>query len=215
VIAAFNWAATGKVIAENSLAKIEKPGAASRGAESLLGTNATEIEATHARILAVFPPHWKPFLQALKDTGARPSELCAATAADFDEKLGAFVFRKEMSRRSDRFATRPQAPRPGDRTHRSDAGDGEGVGRTVPYRSAVPAQEWEGFARVNVVDRFIKFRRRLKLLGLTAYSYRHTWATELLQGRDGRRYSRRAHGKQCRRDPSTLLAPARGPAGAP
>ena len=39
----------------------------------------------------------------------------------------------------------------------------------------------EPFGRVNVVDRFIKLRKRLKVNGLTAYSYRHTWATELLK----------------------------------
>src|SRR5205085_4074992 len=91
-------------IPKNPLAGIEKPAPTSRGAEALLGTNAQEIEAAHQRIMTTVRAHWRPFIQALKDTGARPGELAAATAADFDEALGAFVFRKEMSRRSDRFA---------------------------------------------------------------------------------------------------------------
>ncbi len=37
------------------------------------------------------------------------------------------------------------------------------------------------FEQVNVVDRFIKLLRRLKVKGLTAYNYRHTWATEMLK----------------------------------
>src|SRR5262249_51435272 len=81
VLAALNWAVKSRMIPNNPLDGIEKPGAASRGAEALLGTNAEEIEATHQRILAGCRPHWRPFIQALKDTGARPSELGAATAA--------------------------------------------------------------------------------------------------------------------------------------
>jgi integrase len=37
------------------------------------------------------------------------------------------------------------------------------------------------FDKVNFVDRFMKLRKRLRMPGLTAYSYRHTWATEMLK----------------------------------
>lgn len=182
VVAAFNWAVVGKMVLANPLDRIAKPGAVSRGADALLGTNAEEIEATHARILAVARPHWHPFLQALKDTGARPGELCAATAADFDPKIGAFVFRKEMSRRNDRFAHKNAKHK--DRVIMLTGKTLETVKELVglyPDGKLFRRKNGKPFDRVNVVDRFIKFRKRLKMPGLTAYSYRHTWATELLK----------------------------------
>jgi len=67
--AAFQLAATGKVIAENSLAKIEKPGAASRVAESLLGTNATEIEAITRPDTRRLPPPLEAVLAGAEGHG--------------------------------------------------------------------------------------------------------------------------------------------------
>ncbi len=182
VIAAFNWAVTGKMIDENPLDKISKPSAVSRGADALLGTNTAEIEAMHARIMGVSRPHWRPFIQALKDTGARPGELCAATATDFDEKLGAFVFRKEMSRRSGDFAHKNAKHK--DRVIMLTGQTLATVKELVtlfPTGKVFRRKNGKPFGRVNVVDRFIKLRRRLKVKGLTAYSYRHTWATELIK----------------------------------
>ncbi|HYH63312.1 MAG TPA: tyrosine-type recombinase/integrase [Urbifossiella sp.] len=182
VLAAFNWAVTGKMLPENPLAGIEKPGSVSRGAEALLGTNAAEIEAAHARILSVSRAHWHPFIQALKETGARPGELGAATAADFDEKIGGFVFRKEMSRRSDRFAHKNAKHR--DRVIMLTGKTLATVKELVALHPTGPLfrrVNGKGFGKVTVVDRFIKLRKRLNMPGLTAYSYRHTWATEMLK----------------------------------
>jgi integrase len=170
------------MIPKNPLAGIEKPAPISRGAEALLGTNAQEIEAAHQRIIAACRPHWRPFIQALKDTGARPGELAAATAADFDEKFGAFVFRKEMTRRSDRFA------------HKTSRHKDRVIYLVEPTLSVVKElvkrhptghlfrrRNGKAFDKVTIVDRFMKLRRQLKMTGFTAYSYRHTWATEMLK----------------------------------
>jgi integrase len=102
--AAFNWAARSGLILKNPRTGIEKPGAASRGAESLVGSNAQEIEENHRGALAAAPPSYRPFIQALKDTGASPGEIAAATAADFRPEMGAFVFHKESTRRREQFA---------------------------------------------------------------------------------------------------------------
>jgi len=37
------------------------------------------------------------------------------------------------------------------------------------------------FGKTVIIDRFGKLRKRLGMPGLTAYSYRHTWATEMLK----------------------------------
>lgn len=182
VTAAFNWGVTAGMIAKNPLASIEKPAATSRGAEALLGTNAEEIEATHALILATVRAHWRPFIQALKDTGARPGELAAATAADFDETLRAFVFRKEMTRRSDRFAHKTSKHK--DRVIFLSGKTLENVKELVkkyPTGQLFRRRNGKPFEKVNFVDRFLKLSRRLKMPNLTAYSYRHTWATEMLK----------------------------------
>lgn len=182
VTAAFNWAVVGRMIQHNPLDRLEKPGAASRGADALLGTTKDEIAATHERILKACRPHWHPFIQALKDTGARPGELGAATAADFDAKLGAFLFRKEMSRRGDRFSHKTARHR--DRVILLTEPTLSTVRVLVKQHPDGPLfrrANGSGFTRGVVVDRFIKLRKRLGLPSLTAYSYRHTWATEMLK----------------------------------
>lgn len=97
---------------------------------------------------------------------------CAATAAQFDEKLGALVFRKEMSRRSDRFAHKTAKHR--DRivtlTGQTLATVKELV-NLYPTGPLFRRKNGKGFERFHVVDRFIKFRKRLKMPSLTAYSY--------------------------------------------
>src|SRR5262245_24314991 len=50
--AAFNWAARSGMIPKSPLAGIEMPPPTSRGAESLVGNNAEEIETNHKKILA-------------------------------------------------------------------------------------------------------------------------------------------------------------------
>ncbi len=182
VTAAFNWAVTAGMIAKNPLMGLEKPAPTSRGAEALLGTNAAEIEAAHEQIMAASRAHWKPFIQALKDTGARPGELAAATAADFDAKLGAFVFRKEMTRRSDRFAHKTSRHK--DRVIYLSGPTLETVKELVkryPTGQLFRRRNGKPFDKVNFVDRFMKLRKRLRMPGLTAYSYRHSWATEMLK----------------------------------
>ena len=75
--AAFNWAVRSGMMKKNPLSGIEKPSPSSRGAEFLIGNNREEIEETHKKILAAVPPSYRPLMQALKDTGARPGELLA------------------------------------------------------------------------------------------------------------------------------------------
>jgi integrase len=181
--AAFNWAARSGLIGSNPLSGIDKPTPASRGADSLIGTTTEEVEKNHARILTAAPPMFRPFLQALKDTGARPGEIIAATAADFDPGLGAFVFRKESSRRQDRFSHKT-ASKGKDRviflTRETLAYVKQMVSR-YPTGPLFRRKVGRGFHKVYVVGAFLKLQKKLGLRNLTAYSYRHTYATEMLK----------------------------------
>lgn len=182
LIAGFNWAVKAGMLTKNPLLGIERPSASSRGAESLIGTTPEEVEANHRRIMAAVRPHWKPFIQALKDTGARPSELGAATARDFNPELGAFVFRKEISRKGDRFSHKTAKVK--DRViflSGETLQTVEALVQKYPTGPLFRRRNGKAFDKVNVVDRFMKLRRRLTMPHLTAYSYRHTFATEMLK----------------------------------
>lgn len=195
LLAAFNWARKSKLIVENPIEGIEKDPSTSRGAEALIGNDAAEIEANHQKIMAASPPPYRPFLQALKDTGARPGELMAATAADFKAETGALVFPKEATRTRDQFAHKTAKRK--DRVIFLSGPTLDHVKGLVTRYPTGPLfrRAWpEGskhrrkaggdappFSRVSVVDRFLKLQKKLGMPNLTAYSYRHTYATELLK----------------------------------
>jgi integrase len=181
--AAFNWAVRSGLIPRNPVAGVEKPGSNSRGADALIGNTAEEIEKNHARILKWTPAAYRPFVQALKDTGARPGEIAAATAADFDESLGAFVFKKDGSRKTGRFS------------HKTAAKGKDRViilcGETLETVRALMKQYPSGpvfrrkrggtLKKFHYVSLFCRLQKKLGWPDVTCYSYRHTYATEMLK----------------------------------
>jgi len=180
--AAFNWAVRSGMIQKNPLVGIEKPTPSSRVPESLIGHNADQIEKNHKRILDASPLSYRPFIQALKDTGARPGEIAAATAADFEPSMGAFVFQKEATRRGERFSHKTAKGR--DRVIFLSGETLEHVKNLVKQFPIGPLFRRKGgrpFRKVNIVDRFMKLQKKLRFSSLTAYSYRHTFATEFLK----------------------------------
>jgi integrase len=132
--------------------------------------------------MAVSRAHWRPFIQALKDTGARPGEIAGATAADFKPDMGAFVFHKESNRRRGQFSHKTSKSK--DRVIFLSGPTLTNVKELVekyPTGSLFRRKNGKNFGKVNFVDRFMKLRRRLKMPHLTSYSYRHTFATEMLK----------------------------------
>ena len=194
LIAAFNWARRGKLIAENPLEGIDKEPSTSRGTEALIGNTPEEIEANHKRILEASPASYHAFLQALEDTGARPGELMAATAADFEPEAGAFIFQKEATRKRDQFSHKTAKKK--DRVIFLTGPTLETVKDLVKLYPTDPLfrRVWpEGsrhrrkktgdappFTRVSVIDRFLELQKKLEMPNITANSFRHQKATSLL-----------------------------------
>ncbi len=181
--AALNWSVRSGLIPKNPLADIEKPGGNSRGADALIGNDSEEIERNHRRILKAAPPAYHPFIQALKDTGARPGELAAATAADFNESLGAFVFKKESTRRKDQFSHKT-AGKGKDRVIMLSGPTLETVRQLVKQFPSGPLfrrKDGGDMKRFHYVSLFTRIQKKLDWETITCYSYRHTFATELLK----------------------------------
>ena len=181
--AAMNWAVRSGLIPKNPLADMEKPTGNSRGADALMGQNAEEIEKNHQRVLKASPAAYHPFIQALKDTGARPGELAAASAADFDESLGAFVFKKEGSRRKERFSHK-NATKGKDRVIMLCGPTLANVKELVKlYPSGPVFRRKRGgvLQRFHYVSLFTRIQKKLKWDEVTCYSYRHSFATEMLK----------------------------------
>jgi integrase len=183
ITAAMNWAVRGGLIPKNPVAGIEKPGSNSRGADALIGRNTEEIERNHQRVLKAAPAAYRPFIQALKDTGARPGELANATADDFDEDLGAFVFKKEGSCGKDRF-THKNATKGKDRVIVLTGQTLETVKELVKQHSTGPVfrrKRGGVLKRFHYVSLFTRIQKKLNWTTVTCYSYRHTFATEMLK----------------------------------
>ncbi|MCE9565744.1 MAG: site-specific integrase [Planctomycetes bacterium] len=181
--AAMNWAVRTGLIPKNPVADVEKPGSNSRGADALMGNTSDEIEANHQRVLGASPADYRPFIQALKDTGARPGEIAAATAADFDEELGAFVFKKEGSRRKERFSHK-NATKGKDRVIMLSGPTLETVKELVkkhPTGQVFRRKRGGVLKRFHYVSLFIRIQKKLKWKEVTCYSYRHSFATEMLK----------------------------------
>jgi integrase len=181
--AAMNWAVRSGLIPKNPVADIEKPAATSRGTDALIGQNAEEVETNHRRILAAAPAAYRPFIQALKDTGARPSELAAATAADFDADLGAFVFKKEGSRRKERFSHKT-ATKGKDRVIMLTGPTLETVKALVKQHPTGPLfrrRRGGMLKQFHYVGLFTRIQKKLGWDEVSCYSYRHTFATEMLK----------------------------------
>jgi integrase len=193
--AAFNWAAKTGLITKNPLRGLEGPSARSRGREALLGNTAEEIAQTHARILAAARPSFRPFLIVLEATGCRPSDLARATASHFDAQLGALVYHPD------------HLLLPGETGHKTGS---KGKTRTVlltgealeivreavarhPEGPLFPAGRSRGRSRKSgdwkprpltdkaICLRFNVIREKVGMPNLTAYSYRHTFATQWLK----------------------------------
>ncbi len=190
--AAFNWATRSGLIPKNPLVGLEQPGPRSRGREALTGRTPEERQENHRRMLEAATPSLRRILVCLEATGARPGELIHATAADFDARLGAFVYHADDKRLDKEFR------------HKT-AGKGKSriiflTGEALEIVTQLAEERPKGvlfltgkgrrlhkhlgragWSLNTLTQRFRDLRKKLGLPKLTPYSYRHTFATAWLE----------------------------------
>jgi integrase len=191
VSAALNYAVERRMIPYNPLGRQRRPRARSRGAEAIIGRTPEQRSANHARILAAAPPSLRPLIIVLEATGARPGELCEATAEHFDAKEGCLLFHARSRQHG------------GMAGHKTDECDKERIimlegkaldvvkeraerypnGPLFRHRMRAGSREagqMVGWTQNAVSKAFEAIREKTGIPALTAYSYRHTFATVCL-----------------------------------
>jgi integrase len=183
--AGLNWSVKSGLIAKNPLKGMEKPSARSRGEEAIVEPQ------DHQKMLAKTKGSLREFIIVLDATGARPGEIAYATAANYDSTRDAIVYRAK--------------PKKGEKVHKTARKSGkdrviyltgealEIVKRRCQEHPTGPifgrkAKDGPGSVLQVWTDDDVAqlFRRASRRAGvkLTAYSYRHTFATRwLLSGR--------------------------------
>jgi integrase len=162
---AFRWAERARLIDKSPLVGLKRPPKASRGAEAVIKPD------DHTRLVEAAGERFKPFLMMLHLTGARPGEIRAITAENFDVE-GAMV----------RLKAHKTAYKGKSRTIYLcaeavavlvDQKAKYGSGFLFRSRFGLP---WTKTALVSAMNRL---QRKIGVKA-TAYGYRHTFATEAL-----------------------------------
>jgi integrase/recombinase XerC len=162
---AFRWAERTGLLPMNPLRWLRKPPIESRGSKALLRPE------DHARLLEAAPDYFQPFLSLLYLTGARPGEIAAITAENFHEAAGVVILRDHKTARHGKVRILFLCPAAAQLLRQLKAR--YGTGHLLRNRLGQP---WTTNAVVHMMVRL----RRKTGIPVTAYSYRHTYATMAL-----------------------------------
>jgi integrase len=165
---ALNWAADEGLLAANPLKKVQKPPVKRR--EKVLTPEEQRAIAAAPRDEA-----FKQFLFALEQTGCRPGEVAAVTAAQVDLAAGTWTLpRHKTVKKTNRPRVVYLTPPVVELCRRLVARHPEG-----PIFRNARGRPW---SRNAIRCRFRRLRKKLNLgKGVVAYSYRHTFTTNGLE----------------------------------
>jgi integrase len=164
---AFNWADAEGHLPENPLKTVRK-GPPTRRERILTAEERTQI------LQAARGKRFRQFVEALQETGCRPSEIANVTAANVSLEQGIWVLPEHKTRKK---TGKPRVgyltPSMVDLTRELLAEHPEG-----PLFRNSQGKPWSGNA---IRCRFRNLRRKLGLKGVVAYTYRHSYATDALE----------------------------------
>ena len=166
LVTAYRWAVREKLLAASPVEHVRKPSKASRGASAVI------TEAEHRKLIAVADPLMRDFLTVLWHTGARPGEVAGLTAervkASADGMLP-LTEHKTAHKGKARFLI--LTGEAWDTVKRRADAVGEGL---------VFAGRDGKLSAQAIGSRMRTLCRRAGLRRLTAYGYRHGFATSAL-----------------------------------
>jgi integrase len=162
---AFRWAERSRLIDRTPLVGLKCPPKASRGAEAVIKPE------EHQRLMKAAGKRFKPFLRLLHLTGARPGEVAAITAENFDAE-GAMV---RLGQHKMAYKGKPRTiylcPEAVALLLTARATYGKGV--LLRSRFGLP------WSKSSIVSAMARLRKATGLKAI-AYGYRHTFATDAL-----------------------------------
>lgn len=165
---AFNWAAGEGVIPASPIKGVKKPAVPSRAR--------TLTREQRAEILAAIPDEeFRLFVEAMQESGCRPSEVARVTAADVNLELGVWVLhRHKTATKTGRPRVVYLTPRLTEITRLLAERNPEGPLFRGPRHN-------RAFGMQGVCSRFRRLRQKLPhLKDAIAYAYRHSFATDAL-----------------------------------
>jgi integrase len=163
---AFRWGVKARLIPHTPLAGLERPPKASRGAESLVTAE------EHARLVEAATPAFATFLQVLYATGARPGEVAAISAENFDPALG--VVRLKEHKTAHRGKSRTLHLTPEVTALLSE------LARLRPSGPLLRNTRGKAWTGKTLVKAMIATRERAGIGRAICYGYRHSFATDAL-----------------------------------
>ncbi len=176
VQAALNWAVKSGLIPTNPLRGVEMPQPRSRSREALV------TPEQHRKLLELASPRLRPVIVCLENSGARPGELTAATAKDWDDALGALVYHADTTRREDEFGHKTSREKDRIIVFTGEALEiMRGLVAAHPTGPLFRNRTGRPWTPTTIWERFKKLREQVGNPHLTPYSYRHTIATGLLK----------------------------------